>query len=397
MGHLLVTNDFPPKIGGIQSYIWELWRRLPSQDVTILTTPYDGDLAFDGDQHFRVVRTKQKWLLPTPALRRQINELADEVAADFIVIDPAFPLGVIGPHLNRPYVVVGHGAEFTIPAQMPVTKHLIRRVTNNAIGMVAGGGWVERSMRASINSGAEVSCVNVPPGVDTKRFVVASHVEKARAKQVLGIAPDAVVVIGISRLVPRKGFDRLIRASSTLARDSPNLRVLIAGSGRMRRSLQRLVARTGAPATLLGRVSDDVLMTLHAAADVFCMPCHDRWFGLEQEGFGIVFVEAAASGVPSLAGASGGSVDAVVNGTTGYVLENVTADNAASVLRRMINDAEGRLAMGERARRRAVEELDYDVLAGTLAGFFRIVQETAGRQRFLGSVKSQSQGVRKLT
>ena len=102
MKHLLVTNDFPPKLGGIQSYLWELWRRLPAEDVTVLTSPHDGAGAFDAAQPFRVERVREPVLLPHPLLARRILALADEVEAELILLDPALPLGLLGPALGRP-------------------------------------------------------------------------------------------------------------------------------------------------------------------------------------------------------------------------------------------------------------------------------------------------------
>jgi phosphatidylinositol alpha-1,6-mannosyltransferase len=94
MKHLLVTNDFPPKIGGIQSLLWEWWRRLPSDSFAVLTSPYAGSEAFDAEQPFRIERTREPVLLPHPFMVQRINRLAREVGADFVVLDPAVPLGI---------------------------------------------------------------------------------------------------------------------------------------------------------------------------------------------------------------------------------------------------------------------------------------------------------------
>src|SRR5947209_2860500 len=125
--HLLVTNDFPPKTGGIQSYLWELWRRLPPDQTTVLTTPYAGAAAWDRDQPFRVERARQRVLLPTRALRAQIDALAHELDADLVLLDPALPLGLLGPSLERPYGVVVHGAEVTVPGRLPGSRALLGR------------------------------------------------------------------------------------------------------------------------------------------------------------------------------------------------------------------------------------------------------------------------------
>jgi phosphatidylinositol alpha-1,6-mannosyltransferase len=168
--------------------------------------------------------------------------------------------------------------------------------------------------------------------------------------------------------VPRKGIDSLVRAAGRLVADFPDLVVAVAGSGRERGRLERLAAATGAPVRFLGRVPDDDLRSFYGCGDVVAMVCRTRWGGLEQEGFGIVFVEAAAAGVPQIAGASGGSADAVVHGETGLVVADPT-DVAAVVdaLRSLLRDPATRRAMSIAGRDRAVREFSYDVLAARLA------------------------------
>ncbi|MEY2399520.1 MAG: phosphatidyl-myo-inositol dimannoside synthase, partial [Actinomycetota bacterium] len=116
--HLFVTNDFPPKVGGIQSYLWELWRRLPEGRAHVLTTSFDGADAFDATQAYPVERADTV-LLPTPPVRTRILNAARVVDADLVVLDPAHVVGLLGPTLGRPYAVVVHGAELAIPARVP--------------------------------------------------------------------------------------------------------------------------------------------------------------------------------------------------------------------------------------------------------------------------------------
>src|SRR5690606_7883746 len=172
--------------------------------------------------------------------------------------------------------------------------------------------------------------VVVPPGVDTDRFVPLDDAARAEARASFGLPVDAPLVVGISRLVPRKGFDTLVRAAVRLRHSFPDLVVAIAGSGRDRGRLQRLARETGAPVRFLGRVPEERLPALYGCADVFAMLCRTRWAGLEQEGFGIVFVEAASAGVPQIAGASGGAAEAVVHGETGLVVDPPNAPAAVA-------------------------------------------------------------------
>jgi phosphatidyl-myo-inositol dimannoside synthase len=365
VSHLLVTNDFPPKVGGIQSYLWELWRRLDPRTFTVLTTPYAGAAAWDAEQAFPVERTRQKVLLPTPGLIRQVDELAERTGAGLVVLDPALPVGLIGPRLKTPYGVVLHGAEITVPGRMPVARATLARVLEGSREVVAAGGYpaaeAERAARRTLPT------TIVPPGVNVDRFRPLGAEERAKARAQLGLPVDGRLVVSLSRLVPRKGMDVLIEAAARLAHDRPDLTVAIGGGGRDRERLDKLVARTGAPVRMLGRVPEDDLPALYGAADVYAMLCRNRWAGLEQEGFGIVFLEAAACGVPQVAGDSGGAAEAVADGQTGLVVRQ--PDDPAQVaeaLARLLDDEGLRSEMGLAGRRRAEAEFSYDVLAERL-------------------------------
>jgi phosphatidylinositol alpha-1,6-mannosyltransferase len=362
--HLLVTNDFPPKLGGIQSYLWELWRRLPPSAFTVLTTPHPDAAAFDADQPFRVVRAPDPVLLPHPLLARRIDALAEESGAELVVLDPALPVGLLGPHLARPYGVVLHGAEITVPGRLPVANRLLRRVLKGAELVVAAGHYpAAEGERAA---GRTLSAVHIPPGVDVERFRPLDADERRSARRRLGL-PDGRLVLSLSRLVPRKGMDVVIRAVARLVPGRPDVHLAVAGEGRDRGRLERLARDAGAPVTFCGRVDDDALPALYGCADTFAMLCRTRWGGLEQEGFGIVFLEAAAAGLPAVAGESGGAAEAVVDGTTGLVVDPPTSvEAAAHALARLLDDDDRRRRMGSAARERAVVEFAYEVLAHRL-------------------------------
>ena len=363
--YLLVTNDFPPKLGGIQSYLWELWRRLPSDVTTVLTTSYPGAAEWDGAQAFRVERLKDKVLWPTPRVARQIDDLAEEVGAPVVMLDPAMPIGLVGPRLRHPYGVVLHGAEVTVPGRLPASSLILRRVLRGATVVVSAGSYpLAEAQRAA---GRALPATNVPPGVDVERFRPVSGEDRREIRVRFGLPTDGLVVLGLSRLVPRKGFDVLLRAAGRLASDGREFVVAIGGGGRDRTRLERIAADAKAPVRFLGRVDDAELPHVYAAADVFAMLCRNRWLGLEQEGFGIVFVEAAAAGVAQLAGASGGAAEAVDDGVTGFVVNPPTDVEAVAIkLATLLDDAKLRQRMGAAARARAVEQFSYDALAARL-------------------------------
>jgi phosphatidylinositol alpha-1,6-mannosyltransferase len=367
MPSLLVTNDFPPKIGGIQSYLHELWRRLPAAETTVLTTPHAGAAEWDARQAFRVVRTRQRVLFPTRALTRDVDALAREIGADVVFLDPMLPLGLIGPRLaSAPYVVVAHGAEITLPASLPIARGGGRRIMHGAASVVAAGGYPAR--QASRIAGRDLRGVIVPPGVDTTRFRPLEAGARTATRARFGLDPDAVLVLGLSRLVPRKGFDVVIDAAVGLR--NARVQVAIAGAGRDRTRLERR-ARGHAEVHFLGRVPDDALAALYGCADVFAMCCRDRWFGIEAEGFGIVFLEAAACAVPAVAGRSGGAHEAVDDRVTGFVVAPRDTEAVRKALSALCDDPGLREQMGVAARDRAVRDYANDRLVERLVPLAR--------------------------
>jgi len=363
--HLLVTNDFPPKVGGIQSLLWEWWRRLPSDQFAVLTSPYKGAREWDAQQPFRVERVRESVLLPHPLMVKRINDLARDFGADFVVLDPAVPLGIIGPNLDLPYAVVLHGAEVTVPGRLPGSQQVLGRVLRRATHCIAAGNYPAREAERA--AGRALPTTVVAPGVDTDRFRVLDNVARRAARERFGIPVDAELIVGVSRLVPRKGFDTAIAAVARMARARPNLELVIAGAGRDEGRLARLARDRGAPVRFLGRVSFEDLPLLYGCADVFTMLCRNRWLGLEQEGFGIVFLEAAACGVPQVAGASGGAAEAVDDGVTGIVVDDPdNVDEVVKAFEHLLDDDAVRRSMGAAARVRAEAEFSYEVLAEKL-------------------------------
>jgi len=334
----------------------------------VLTSPYRGAAEFDAEQPFRVERIPEPVLLPHPLMVKRVNDLAAEIGADLVVLDPAVPLGLIGPSLDLPYDVVLHGAEVTVPGRLPGTKQGLAYVLRNARHVIAAGGYP--SAEADRAAGRALPTTIVPPGVDTARFRPLTESERAQTRLDFGLPPSGQVIVGVSRLVPRKGFDTAIRAVARLHSTHPELVLAIAGSGRDESRLRKLAAELGAPVKFLGRVSHDDLPRVYGCADVFAMLCRNRWGGLEQEGFGIVFVEAAACGVPQVAGDSGGAAEAVADGETGIVIDRpdaeTAADDTAAAFTRLLDDGDLRRRMAIASRTRAETEFSYDVLAARL-------------------------------
>ncbi len=367
--HLLVTNDYPPKTGGIQVYLHELWNRLESGRAVVLTAASHPEAkAFDARSNVVIERVRAKTLfLPTLRTRRAIESAIRRHGSDLVLLDPAWPLGLLGPSLSVPFGVVVHGSEVTVPARIPLVAASLRFVLRRAAVVVCAGTYPEAEVRRCAAE-ATPAVIQVPPGVDSTRFTPLDPSRRGEVRAALGLSSDAFLVSSYSRLVPRKGMDTLIRASVRLKDEFPKLQIAIGGSGRDQARLKKLAVRLKAPVTFLGRVSDDSLPSWLAASDLMVMDCRSRWFGLEQEGFGIVFVEAAASGVASIAGRSGGSHEAVLNGVTGLVVADSHSDQLlAKAIQTLMCDDERRRCYGAAARQNALEHFEWNHLAMRLS------------------------------
>jgi phosphatidylinositol alpha-1,6-mannosyltransferase len=283
------------------------------------------------------------------------------------MVDPALPLGLAAPAVGLPYGVILHGAEVTVPGRLPLSRQALAAVLRRASVVVCAGRYPSAEARRV--AGARLAPVfEIPPGVDTARFSPLEGARRSAARAELGVGDDALVVLSVSRLVARKGFDVLLQAAAKLLAEFPSLVVVIGGAGRQRERLEALGRRLGVPARFIGRVPDEKLPSLYGAADVFAMACRNRWGGLEQEGFGIVFLEAAACAVPQVAGRSGGADEAVVHGETGLVVDDPGDPHSVSAaLRALLSDGALRRRMGEAGRLRAERSFDYDLLAPRLA------------------------------
>jgi phosphatidyl-myo-inositol dimannoside synthase len=370
--HLLVTNDFPPKVGGIQNYLWDLWRRLdPASYVVLTASSHDGAAAFDAEQAERGVHIERVpepiLFFPTPGALAAVRRCARQHEVDMVLLDPALPLGLLGPRLDVPYGVILHGAEVTVPGRLPGSRAALARVLRGARLVVSAGRYpAAEALHAAPGIAGRV--VEIPPGVDAAAVTPLKAAARRAARARLGLPAHGPLVASVSRLVPRKGMDVLIEAVDRLAPSYPDLVLAIAGDGRDLARLQRLAVASPQCVRVLGRVSDEDRTALLGAADVFVMACRSRWFGLEQEGFGIVFLEAAAAGVPQVAGDSGGASEAVLDGVTGLVVEAPGDPGAvAEALRSLLADPARRRRMGRAARARVQETFDSDVLASRLA------------------------------
>jgi phosphatidylinositol alpha-1,6-mannosyltransferase len=372
---LIVTNDFPPRPGGIQAFLHNMALRLDPERLVVYASTWkrgregaEATAAFDAEQPFTVVRDTTTMLLPTPAVTRRAVGLLREHGCTAVWFGAAAPLGLMAPALRKAgaerLVATTHGHEAGW-AQLPASRQLLGRIGESTDTITYLGEYTRSRIAGALSPEAAGRMVQLPPGVDEKVFHPGSGGAEVRAG--LGLT-DRPVVVCVSRLVPRKGQDTLILAMPRILAREPEAVLLIVGGGPYEKELRRLVRETGVSDSVrfTGAVPWSELPAHYGAGDVFAMPCRTRRGGLDVEGLGIVYLEASATGLPVVAGDSGGAPDAVLDGETGWVVRGGSPEDAADRIVALLADPELRRNMGERGRQWVEERWRWDLLAERL-------------------------------
>jgi phosphatidylinositol alpha-1,6-mannosyltransferase len=373
---LLVTNDFPPRRGGIQSYLVELVTRLAAtgeHTLTVYAPRWKDADAFDArTAGYHVVRHPGSLMLPVPAVDTRMRRLIGEHGIDTVWFGAAAPLGLLAARARRAgasrVLASTHGHEVGW-SMLPGARSVLRRIGDDSDVVT----YVSRYTRGRFGSafGPKAALEHLPPGVDTERFRPdpASRNEM-RARYRLGERPT---VVCLSRLVPRKGQDMLIRALPSIRRRVDGAALVIAGGGPYLDTLRGLAGRVGVSdhVTFTGGVPAADLPAYHAMADVFAMPCRTRGAGLDVEGLGIVFLEASATGVPVIAGSSGGAPETVRHNKTGMVVDGRSVTQIVDAVSDLLADPDRAAAMGAAGREWITTQWRWEDLAGRLSGLIR--------------------------
>ncbi|WP_328366143.1 glycosyltransferase family 4 protein [Streptomyces sp. NBC_00445] len=372
---LIVTNDFPPRPGGIQAFLHNMALRLDPERLVVYASTWkrtregiEATAAFDAEQPFTVVRDRTTMLLPTPQVTRRAAGLLRGHGCTSVWFGAAAPLGLMAPALRAAgaerIVATTHGHEAGW-AQLPAARQLLRRIGESTDTITYLGEYTRSRIASALTPAAASRMVQLPPGVDEKTFHPESGGDAIRAR--LGLT-DRPVIVCVSRLVPRKGQDTLILAMPRILAKEPEAVLLIVGGGPYENELRKLAAETRVTASVrfTGPVPWSELPAHYGAGDIFAMPCRTRRRGLDVEGLGIVYLEASATGLPVVAGDSGGAPDAVLNGETGWIVRGGSVEESADRITTLLGDAELRQRMGERGREWVEERWRWDLLAEKL-------------------------------
>jgi phosphatidyl-myo-inositol dimannoside synthase len=397
---LIVTNDFPPRQGGIQSFVHELALRLDPDKLTVYAPRWEGDAAFDAAQAFEVVRHPTSLMIGGPGVRRRAAELARSRRAEVVIFGASAPLGLITPVLRaagvKRAIAITHGHEAGWAA-LPGARQLLRRIGDETDVMTYLGEYFRARVAGALRPAAAARMARLHPGVDAGVFRPDSDGRRV-VRERYGLAGRPVVVC-VSRIVARKGQDTLVRAWPSVLAQVPDAALLIVGGGKHAAAVRKMSGRLrlatwpppdgaapgaadgAAPGTaparetaagarpavyFTGPVPQGELLAHYAAGDVFAMPCRTRRAGLDVEGLGIVYLEASAVGLPVVGGDSGGAPDAILEGETGYVVGGRDVQALADRLTALLLDPAHARAMGEKGRAWVERDWNWDLIASRL-------------------------------
>ncbi|MGY1719729.1 MULTISPECIES: glycosyltransferase family 4 protein [unclassified Blastococcus] len=362
---LVVTNDFPPRQGGIQTFVAALLERRPPDSLVVLASDAPGSAEHDRSLPYPVVRRPTGMLLPTRATARAAVELVERYGCDTAFFGAAAPLGLLAPALRaagvRHLVGATHGHE-TGWVALPGSRQVMQRIATGLDVLTYISEYTRERLAPPL--GGRTRLAQLSPGVDVDRFAPGVDGTAVRARHGLG---DAPVVVCVSRLVARKGQDVLVAGWPRVLARHPGARLLLVGGGPDEGKLRRAIAARGLQGSvvLTGPVDHDELPAHYAAGDVFAMPCRTRRGGLDVEGLGMVFLEAAACARPVVAGTSGGAPEAVRDGVTGHVVDPRSPEAVATALVGLLDDPGRARAMGLAGRAWVEQRWSWTSIAAT--------------------------------
>ena len=365
---LFITNDFGPRAGGIESFIIGLIERLPHGSTTVYTSAQgdtnEYDAAWLEKYGVRVIRDRAKILLPTPRITGEIVRLIKSEAIETVAFGAAAPLALMASNLRRAgvarVIALTHGHEVWWSKVFPFTLAM-RRIGSSVDVLTYLGEFTRTAIAGALAPKSADAMVKIAPGIDTEHF---APIDSSSLRESLGLG-EKKVIVSVGRLVHRKGQDRLIESMRAIVQEIPTAHLLLIGEGPYRQHLQALVRKYALDdhISFIGRIQYADLPQYICVGEIFAMPSRSRFFGLEVEGLGIVYLEASACGLPVIAGASGGAPDAVIDGTTGVVVDGLdSAAIAVAAINLLNNPTQARL-MGQAGRRWIVEKWNRQIWA----------------------------------
>jgi phosphatidylinositol alpha-1,6-mannosyltransferase len=363
---LFVTNDFGPRAGGIETFVIGLIERRPFGQTIVYTSAQTGsetyDAAWKSDFGVTVIRDRAKILLPTPRVARNLARIIRESNIDVAAFGAAAPLGLLSASMKkagvRKTVALTHGHEVWWAKVFPF-NYALRKIGSSIDSLTYLGEFTQQAIARSLSKASAQKMVKIAPGIDVEHF---SPQDSTQLRKELKL-DNKRVIVSVGRLVHRKGQDHLIQALPEILKSVPDAHILMVGQGPYLSHLKKLVHNLNLAehVSFIGRIQYAQLPQYICAGDIFAMPSRSRFFGLEVEGLGIVYLEASACGLPVIAGSSGGAPDAVVNGVTGIIVDGENNQEIAAAAIKMLQDLDGSKAMGLAGREWIIKNWRWEI------------------------------------
>jgi len=363
---LFVTNDFGPRAGGIETFVIGLIERRPFGQTIVYTSAQTSseeyDRAWKSEFGVTVIRDRAKILLPTPRVARNLSRIIKESNIQVAAFGAAAPLGLLSPSIKRAgvqkTVALTHGHEVWWAKVFPFNRAL-RKIGTSVDSLTYLGDFTQRAISKSLSKESAQKLVKIAPGIDVDHFIPQDSSQLRRDLRL----ENKRVIVSVGRLVHRKGQDHLIQSMPEILKSVPNAHILMVGQGPYLSHLKKLVQDLNLVdhVSFIGRIQFAQLPQYICAGDIFVMPSRSRFFGLEVEGLGIVYLEASACGLPVIAGSSGGAPDAVLDGITGIVVDGENNQEIASAAIKLLLDIDGAKAMGLAGREWIIENWRWEI------------------------------------
>jgi phosphatidylinositol alpha-1,6-mannosyltransferase len=370
---LFITNDFGPRAGGIETFVHGLIERLPKDSVIVYTSAQPESSQFDAEwlQEYgvEVIRDRSKILLPTPQVIKICQKIIIDRKITRVAFGAAAPLGVMARAMRRAgaqkIIALTHGHEVWWAKVMPFSL-AIRFMSKEMDAITYLGSYTKGEISRALNKNDKAKLVQIAPGIDVDHFIPT---DSSQLRAEYGLT-DKSVIISVGRLVHRKGQDKLIASLPAIKAAVPNVHLVLVGVGPYQKHLEKLALKLKVSncVTFIGRINYAELPRYICLGDIFAMPSRSRFFGLEVEGLGIVYLEASACGLPVVGGKSGGAPDAVLAGETGFVVDGTNTLEISEACIELLNNPELSELMGAAGRAWIIENWRWDIWATKFAG-----------------------------
>jgi phosphatidylinositol alpha-1,6-mannosyltransferase len=363
---LFVTNDFGPRAGGIETFVIGLIERRPYGQTIVYTSAQTGSEAYDAawksDFGVTIIRDRAKILLPTPRVARNLVRIVKESDIQVAAFGAAAPLGLLSGSMKRAgvrkTVALTHGHEVWWAKVFPFNLAL-RKIGTSVDSLTYLGEFTKQAISQSLSKASAKKMVKIAPGIDVEHFSPQDSTQLRRDLKLV----NKRVIVSVGRLVHRKGQDHLIQSMPEILKSVPNAHILMVGQGPYLMHLEKLVKDLNLVdhVSFIGRIQYAQLPQYICAGDIFAMPSRSRFFGLEVEGLGIVYLEASACGLPVIAGSSGGAPDAVLDGVTGLVVNGEDNQEIAAAAIKLLQDVDESKAIGLAGREWIIENWRWQI------------------------------------